>query len=184
MQMQSCEQYCNYREDEEPISSLHSPHESSPAPFTDHHLLGKHINHHHQHQSSRSPSSTMLSSILPLVTVLAVHVSGQDDQTLAGLAVNIPGLPGQDYPIFAFPPETSFLCDSQIQGYYGDPEADCKCGDYSSVCLQFFLQARPSIFVQMMEMMDCSSIVSSVLMEHSSISNTLSVTGGSMLTAH
>ena len=66
----------------------------------------------------------MLCTIISL-TVLSV-VSGQDNGGLDGLAVNIPGLPGQDYPIFAFPPETSFLCDNQIQGYYGDPEADCK----------------------------------------------------------
>ena len=73
------------------------------------------------------PTTIMLCAILSL-TILVVSVSGQDEDALAGLAVNIPGLPGQDYPIFAFPPETSFLCDNQIQGYYGDPEADCKLG--------------------------------------------------------
>ena len=41
-------------------------------------------------------------------------------------AQNIPGVPGQDYPIFVNPPETSFLCDSQIEGYYADPESDCQ----------------------------------------------------------
>ena len=70
----------------------------------------------------------MLCTIISL-TVLAV-VSGQDEGGLDGLAVNIPGLPGQDYPIFAFPPETSFLCDNQIQGYYGDPEADCRLTNF------------------------------------------------------
>ena len=68
----------------------------------------------------------MLCIILSLANFLTVGVSGQEDDALAGLSVNIPGVPGQDYPIFAFPPETSFLCDNQIQGYYGDPEADCK----------------------------------------------------------
>ena len=67
----------------------------------------------------------MLCTIISLI-VLTVSVSGQEDVGLDGLAVNIPGLPGQDYPIFAFPPETTFLCDAQIQGYYGDPESDCK----------------------------------------------------------
>merc|ERR1712083_25727 len=38
----------------------------------------------------------------------------------------IPGQPGEDYPIFAFPPDTSFLCDGQVRGYYADPEADCQ----------------------------------------------------------
>ena len=73
----------------------------------------------------------MLSGVLiPLVIIATVLVSGQEEDELAGLAVNIPGLPGQDYPIFAFPPETSFLCDGRIRGYYGDPEADCKCWYY------------------------------------------------------
>ena len=39
----------------------------------------------------------------------------------------IPGVPGEDYPIFAEVPETSFLCDGQVDGgYYGDPEAECQ----------------------------------------------------------
>ena len=70
---------------------------------------------------------------IAIVTLLTVCVSSQEDNALAGLAVNIPGLPGQDYPIFAFPPETSFQCDRQVQGYYGDPEADCKFRDSSDL---------------------------------------------------
>merc|ERR1711874_673350 len=39
----------------------------------------------------------------------------------------IPGVPGDDYPIFAEVPETSFLCDGQVDGgYYADPEAECQ----------------------------------------------------------
>merc|ERR1711874_383325 len=39
----------------------------------------------------------------------------------------IPGIPGEDYPIFAEVPETSLLCDGQADGgYYADPEADCQ----------------------------------------------------------
>merc|ERR1719237_16998 len=39
----------------------------------------------------------------------------------------IPGVPGEDYPIFAEVPETSFFCDGQVDGgYYGDPEAECQ----------------------------------------------------------
>jgi len=39
----------------------------------------------------------------------------------------IPGVPGDDYPIFAEVPETSFLCDGQADGgYYADPEAECQ----------------------------------------------------------
>merc|ERR1719233_1485125 len=39
----------------------------------------------------------------------------------------IPGIPGDDYPIFAEVPETSFVCDGQADGgYYADPEAECQ----------------------------------------------------------
>merc|ERR1711892_1391020 len=39
----------------------------------------------------------------------------------------IPGVPGDDYPIFSEVPETSFLCDGQAEGgYYADPEAECQ----------------------------------------------------------
>ena len=43
------------------------------------------------------------------------------------LEETIPGIPGDDYPIFAEVPDTSFLCDGQVDGgYYADPEADCQ----------------------------------------------------------
>jgi len=39
----------------------------------------------------------------------------------------IPGIPGDDYPIFAEVPDTSFFCDGQTDGgYYSDPEAECQ----------------------------------------------------------
>merc|ERR1719245_2397233 len=43
------------------------------------------------------------------------------------LQSNIPGVPGEDYPIFAEVPETAFSCDGQVDGgYYSDPEAECQ----------------------------------------------------------
>ena len=43
------------------------------------------------------------------------------------LEENIPGVPGDDYPIYAEVPETSFLCDGQAEGgYYADVEAECQ----------------------------------------------------------
>jgi len=46
---------------------------------------------------------------------------------LAALAANIPGVPGEDYPIFAEVPETGFACEGQVPGgYYADPEAECQ----------------------------------------------------------
>uniref|UniRef100_A0A0K2TET6 Chitin-binding type-2 domain-containing protein n=1 Tax=Lepeophtheirus salmonis TaxID=72036 RepID=A0A0K2TET6_LEPSM len=39
----------------------------------------------------------------------------------------IPGVPGEDYPIYNEVPETSFSCEGQVQGgYYADPEAECQ----------------------------------------------------------
>merc|ERR1719495_693630 len=39
----------------------------------------------------------------------------------------VPGVPGDDYPIFAEVPPTSFLCDGQVEGgYYADVDTDCQ----------------------------------------------------------
>merc|ERR1711874_955898 len=49
------------------------------------------------------------------------------DAAGGSLEETIPGTPGEDYPIFAEVPETSFFCDGQVDGgYYGDPEAECQ----------------------------------------------------------
>merc|ERR1711997_902184 len=76
---------------------------------------------------------TMLQLALGLA--LLSMVSGQDDP-LASLAQNIPGVPGEDYPIFVTPPDTGFDCDAQIEGYYSDQDADCQafhiCGNDGS----------------------------------------------------
>merc|ERR1712018_151501 len=46
---------------------------------------------------------------------------------IGSLEDTIPGTPGEDYPIYAVPPETSFFCDGQVDGgYYGDPDAECQ----------------------------------------------------------
>ena len=43
------------------------------------------------------------------------------------LIMAVPGQPGQDYPILAEVPETSFNCDGRTEGgYYADVEADCQ----------------------------------------------------------
>jgi len=63
---------------------------------------------------------------IALVASILALVSAQDLDPLEALANNIPGVPGEDYPIFAQPPETAFLCDGQIEGYYSDPESDCQ----------------------------------------------------------
>jgi len=51
--------------------------------------------------------------------------AGEDP--LAALAGNIPGVPGEDYPIYSEVPESGFSCDGQVDGgYYADPEAECQ----------------------------------------------------------
>ena len=46
---------------------------------------------------------------------------------LAALAANIPGVPGEDYPIYSEVPESGFSCEGQVDGgYYADPEAECQ----------------------------------------------------------
>ena len=73
---------------------------------------------------------TMRTQLLSLCLSLLYPASQCQEDPLAGLAANIPGLPGQDYPIFANPPETSFECDGKIQGYYSDRESDCEYSSY------------------------------------------------------
>jgi hypothetical protein len=49
------------------------------------------------------------------------------DPNLAMLEKAVPGIPGEDYPIFAEVPESGFSCDGQVDGgYYADPEAQCQ----------------------------------------------------------
>ena len=49
------------------------------------------------------------------------------DDAVAALQGSIPGVPGEDYPIYAEVPETGFTCDGQVDGgYYADPEAECQ----------------------------------------------------------
>lgn len=42
---------------------------------------------------------------------------------------SVPGLPGEDYPVLAAPPDTSFTCLDRSRvngGYYADSEARCQ----------------------------------------------------------
>ncbi|XP_066951178.1 pro-resilin-like [Macrobrachium rosenbergii] len=57
--------------------------------------------------------------------------NGYGVDPLAALAENIPGggIPGEDYPVLAFVPDTGFDCNAQnVPGYYADtdPEAGCQ----------------------------------------------------------
>merc|ERR1712154_110209 len=49
------------------------------------------------------------------------------DMGLKMLMTSVPGVPGEDYPIYAEVPETAFTCEGQVDGgYYADPEAECQ----------------------------------------------------------
>jgi len=49
------------------------------------------------------------------------------DSNLAMLEKAVPGIPGEDYPIYGEVPESGFACDGQVDGgYYADPEAECQ----------------------------------------------------------
>jgi len=50
-----------------------------------------------------------------------------EESGLDMLMKSIPGIPGEDYPIYSAAPETAFGCEGQVNGgYYADPEALCQ----------------------------------------------------------
>jgi hypothetical protein len=62
-----------------------------------------------------------------LLALYGAPGEGSVDPALLALGEAIPGTPGEDYPIYSTPPETSFTCDDgKIEGYYADPEAECQ----------------------------------------------------------
>merc|ERR1711935_1035273 len=67
---------------------------------------------------------------LPLTNEFASYGGAASDvanDPLAALSSSVPGVPGEDYPIFSEVPETAFACDGQVDGgYYADPEAECQ----------------------------------------------------------
>ena len=60
------------------------------------------------------------------------------------IATQVPGLPGDDYPVFSSPPETSFVCDVQpVEGYYADQEvSDCEDPEVSTPIVIFPISGR------------------------------------------
>jgi len=65
------------------------------------------------------------------------------DSGLDMLMNSIPGIPGEDYPIYSEAPETEFSCEGQVNGgYYADPAAECQvfhiCSDDGTGALNKF----------------------------------------------
>ena len=63
-----------------------------------------------------------------LLVALSLDLSsGQDHEGLDWLIESVPGVPGEDYPIYAEVPDTGFTCDGQVEGgKYADPAAECQ----------------------------------------------------------
>merc|ERR1719350_2274477 len=73
------------------------------------------------------------------------------DMGLKMLMTSVPGVPGEDYPIYAETPETAFSCSGQLPGgYYADEEAECQvfhvCG--AAEAKHSFLCPNGTIFNQ------------------------------------
>merc|ERR1711971_1229643 len=90
------------------------------------------------------------------------------DAALAMLQGSIPGVPGEDYPIYAEVPDSGFGCEGQVDGGY-------------YVTLR--LSARLSTSARPMALVGSPSTASSAPTEPSSTRTTSSATGGSTLTA-
>ena len=54
----------------------------------------------------------MLPLLLSVLTLLSPS-EAQEKSNLEKLIEHVPGVPGEDYPIFSFAPDTSFLCEIQ-----------------------------------------------------------------------
>merc|ERR1719242_1371671 len=89
--------------------------------------LGGHGGHHGSHRQGRQEEEAALDSYAqPSYGDLDTAASDAADP-LAMLQASIPGVPGEDYPIYAEVPESGFSCDGQVDGgYYADPEAECQ----------------------------------------------------------
>merc|ERR1711971_1493887 len=75
-----------------------------------------------------APSDTYSARDVPVYGASdAVPTYAAGDDALAALGDTIPGVPGEDYPIYAEVPESGLGCEGQVDGgYYADPEAECQ----------------------------------------------------------
>ena len=77
-----------------------------------------------------------------------------ENTAITMLAMAVPGTPGQDYPILAEVPETSFSCDGRVEGgYYADVESQCQpfhiCANDGTALVKFsFLCPNGTLFNQ------------------------------------
>ena len=80
-----------------------------------------------QKKYKKSPRWIFTSVWLTIVCQNVKFYLYSGDDNIAMLEKAVPGVPGQDYPIYAEVPDTSFSCLGQVDGgYYADPEAECQ----------------------------------------------------------
>ena len=60
------------------------------------------------------PISSPTRSSPPVMSALSCCLAQDTLDPLESLANNIPGVAGQDYPIFAFPPDTGLACEGKV----------------------------------------------------------------------
>merc|ERR1719242_777308 len=89
--------------------------------------LGGHSGHHGSHRQGRQEEAALDSYAQPGYEADLDTAASDAADPLAMLQASIPGVPGEDYPIYAEVPESGFVCDGQVDGgYYADPEAQCQ----------------------------------------------------------
>ena len=93
-----------------------------------------------KHFTNDHEGMIMLQIVLSALLLSQASCQSQEGEDFS-LAVTIPGVPGmfrirwlwsvvnlyllgEDYPIFSDSPETSFLCDGRVAGYYADQEVE------------------------------------------------------------
>merc|ERR1712079_903883 len=88
--------------------------------------LGGHSHAHAPGRHGRQEDAPLDNYAQPAYGDLDTAASDASDP-LAMLQGSIPGVPGEDYPIYAEVPETGFTCEGQVDGgYYADGEAECQ----------------------------------------------------------
>ena len=60
---------------------------------------------------------------IQILYIIIYHIYDKSYILYSLTAASVPGTPGDDYPIYAAPPETSFTCEGYVSGYYADTEA-------------------------------------------------------------
>jgi hypothetical protein len=144
----------------------------------------------YSNNDEQAVSDVSLSHIIEIQILFAMMKLFQDAAAINMLTMAIPGVPGQDYPIFAEVPETSFSCEGRVEGgFYADVQSQCQpfhiCGNDGESLKKFsFLCPNGTLFNQVQK--SSSNKIKrlwtiALLKRWKSFRNTSFVTGGSTL---